>query len=76
MADLNFLKGATKIFQQRQLLFQLKNFFKIDQPERDAIVEALRRIGVISYRTPDGKTTLFEIDERMLGDKVIIDPAR
>lgn len=55
---------------------ELKDFFKIEQPERDAIIEALRRIGVISYRTPDGKTTLFEIDEKMLGDRLIIDTAR
>ncbi|MCH8148923.1 MAG: hypothetical protein IH987_13240 [Planctomycetes bacterium] len=69
-------EGNQNEFDVADVSDELKDFFKIEQPERDAIVEALRRIGVISYRTPDGKTTLFEIDEKMLGDRVIIDAAR
>ena len=71
-------EGTAHEFDVADVSDELKNFFRIEQPERDAIVEALRRIGVISYVTPDGRTNLFEIDVEngMLGDKVITDPGR
>ncbi len=71
-------EGNAHEFDVADVSDELKSFFNIEQPERDAIVEALRRIGVISYVTPDGRTNLFEIDVEngMLGDKVITDPGR
>lgn len=72
-----FIPEGTRFeFDAADVSLELKNFYGIGQPERDAIVEALKRIGVISYVTPDGKTTLFEIDGKMLGDKIITDPAK
>ena len=55
-------EGKRYEFNVGDVSSELKSIYKIDQPERDAIVEALRRVGAISYETNIGKTWLFKID--------------
>ena len=55
-------EGQKYDFDVGDVSSELKSIYEIDQPERNAIVEALQRIGAISYVTDDGKTRLFKID--------------
>ncbi|MCH7925789.1 MAG: hypothetical protein IIC51_09680, partial [Planctomycetes bacterium] len=70
--------GEKYAFNVADVTSELQSIYEIDQPERDAIVEALRRIGAISFATDDGKTRLFKIDPQTgwLAVDEITDPIR
>lgn len=70
--------GEKYAFNVADVTSELQSIYEIDQPERDAIVEALRRIGAISFATDDGKTRLFKIDPQngWLAVDEIADPGR
>ncbi|MCH8242664.1 MAG: hypothetical protein IH897_08645 [Planctomycetes bacterium] len=70
--------GEKYAFNVADVTSELQSIYEIDQPERDAIVEALRRIGAISFATDDGKTRLFKIDPQngWLAVDEIADPRR
>ncbi|MCH9002481.1 MAG: RidA family protein, partial [Planctomycetes bacterium] len=70
--------GEKYAFNVADVTSELQSIYEIDQPERDAIVEALRRIGAISFTTYDGKTRLFKIDPQTgwLAVDEITDPIR
>ena len=71
-------EGEKYEFNVSDVSSELKSIYEIDQPERDAIVEALRRIGAISYETNVGRTWLFKIDPQngWLAVSEIADPIR
>ncbi len=69
--------GERYAFNVGDVTSELQSIYEIDQPERGAIVEALRRVGAISY-AHDGKTRLFKIDPQRgwLAVDEIADPIR
>lgn len=48
-------------FDDTHVLNEL-DFYEIPRAQRPTYVEALHRIGVVPYRTPQGRTLLFKID--------------
>ncbi len=49
------------------------DYYGVPKPDRLFVIEALERLGVIPYVTPDGRTRLFKIalDDGMFASKVI-----
>ena len=69
--------GKNYRFDDAEVSVDLQKLHAIPKVDRDAIIEALRRIGVIAFVTPDGRTRLFSIDVQQgwLADTEITDPA-
>jgi hypothetical protein len=58
----DYLPGGKKyVFDDDHVRVELR-FAKVPSQDRQIIVDALERIGVMPYVTPDGRTRLFKID--------------
>jgi hypothetical protein len=69
----DYLPGGKRyVFNEGHVRSELR-FFGVPSQDRQIIVDALERIGMVPYVTPDARTRLFKIDihDGMCTGKVI-----